>query len=270
MTKRMPNQVSKLVLTFLLWLCGGLAVAAPLRFCYEDVPQHPWTMPDGTGLNFELLNRAEKLLGENFVYVSMPWKRCQEEVRNGEIDGIIGVADNPERRRYVAFPILTDGSLDTGATLYEDQFNVYLRVGGDGAWDGKELTGAKRPVVVQSGYLAVQNSLLERGIKINDSIKSAEDGLRFLSAGMVDVAVLQSIEADYLLKQDPRFTGRIVTAPAPYIVLPLYLGINRATYLHDPKRFTAIWNAIRTARNSADYRKVLDSACHEQIKCPLR
>jgi len=227
-------------------------------------------MPDGTGLNFELLDRTEKLLGENFVYVSMPWKRCQEEVRNGEIDGIIGAADNPQRRAYVAFPTLPNGSLDTSATIYEDQFNVYLRVGGSGAWDGKELTGVNRPVAVQSGYLAVAASLLERRIKINDSIKSAEDGLRFLSAGMVDIAVLQSIEADTLLKQDSRFTGRIVTAPAPYIILPLYLAINRATYQRDPKRFNAIWGAIRTVRNSADYRKVLDAACHEQIKCPLR
>lgn len=262
----MPTLLSKSALTFFLCLFSGMADAAPLIFCFEDVPQRPWTMPDGSGLNFELLNRVEKLLGENFEYVSMPWKRCQEEVRSGELDGIIGAAHSAERRTYAVFPTLPGGSLDTSETIYEDQFNVYLRVGGNGAWDGKDLSSPNRPVAVQSGYIVVAAMLREHGIKINDSIKSAEDGLRFLADGMVDVAVLQRIEAEYLLKQDPRFKGSIVSSPAPYVILPLYLPVNRTTYARDPKRIEAIWSAIRTVRTSPEYRKQLDSACREQIK----
>lgn len=262
----MPTPFLNLAIASLLCMFNALAMAAPLKICFEDVPQRPWTMPDGTGLNFELLNRVEKLLGENFTYVSMPWKRCQEEVRSGEFDGIIGVADSAERRTYSEFPHLVNGNLDTSAILYEDQFNVYLRVGSDVAWDGKKLTAPNRPVAVQSGYLVVGAMLRERGFKINDGIKSAEDGLRFLADGMIDVAVLQSIETEYLLKQDPRFQGRIVAAPTPFAMLPLFLAINRSIYARDPKRIDAIWAGIRTVRNSAEYRKLLDSACREQTK----
>ncbi|HXA47869.1 MAG TPA: transporter substrate-binding domain-containing protein, partial [Burkholderiaceae bacterium] len=233
---------------------------------FEDVPQRPWTMPDGTGLNFELLHRVEKLSGENFIFLSMPWKRCQEEVRNGELDGIVGAAESAERRLYAAFPTLDNGSLDTTATIYEDQFNVYQRVGSVSAWNGKELISPNRPVAVQSGYAVVAAMLRDQDIKINDSIKSAEDGLRFLLNGIVDVAVLQSIETEYLRKEDPRFKGTINTAATPYVILPLYLAINQTTYARDPKRIHAIWNAIRTVRNSAEYRKIVDSACREKVK----
>lgn len=244
-------------------LCAS-AAAAPLKFCYEDVPQHPWTMPDGTGLNFELLHRVEKALGEEFHYQAMPWKRCQEEVRNGEMDGIIGAADNAERRKYLHFPSLPGGALDASATLYEDQFNVYLREGGDGSWDGKSLTSPNHPVVVQSGYLVIASMLHEHGMKTFDSIKTAEDGLRFLSEGMVDVAVLQSVEAEYLRREDPRFKSKIALAATPFAILPLYLGINQASYEHDSRRIEAIWNEIRTVRNSPEYRKLVDNACRDK------
>lgn len=266
----MPNQLPRLALVFLLYLLSGLAVAAPLKFCFEDVPQRPWTMPAGTGLNFELLNRVEKLLSENFVYISMPWKRCQEEVRRGELDGLIGVADSAERRLYAVFPSLPDGGLDTTATLYDDRFNVYLRIGGDATWDGKELINSRRPVVVQSGYLVVESMLRERGIKINDTIKSAEDGLRFLAEGIADAAVLQSIEAERLLKEDPRFKGTVISAPTPFAVLPLYLSFGKTRYAQDPKRIDAIWSAIKTVRNSAEYRKLFDAACRERLACSTR
>ena len=258
------GKIATLLLSVCLCAICTSPCAAPLKFCYEDVPQHPWTMPDGTGLNFELLNRVEKALGESFVYQPMPWKRCQEEVRDGEMDGIIGAADNAERRKYLMFPALANGGLDTSATLYDDQFNVYLRDGGQGAWDGKKLASPAHPVLVQSGYLVIESMLHDHGIKTFDSIKSAEDGLRFLSEGMIDVAVLQSVEAEYLRREDARFKEKIILSPTPFAVLPLFLAINRASYTREPKRIDAIWSTIRNVRNSAEYRKLVDNSCRDK------
>jgi polar amino acid transport system substrate-binding protein len=262
----MRSPLSKLAVAFLLLLVWGLAPATPLKFCFEDVPQRPWTMPDGTGLNFELLHRVEKLAGENFVFLPMPWKRCQEEVRNGELDGIVAAAESVERRQYAVFPTLANGALDASATIYEDQFNVYQRTGSAAAWDGKTLSSPNRPVAVQSGYAVVTAMLHDQNIQTIGTIKSAEDGLRFLVDGIVDVAVLQSIETEYLRREDPRFKGTITAAATPYVILPLYLPINHLTYERDPKRIHAIWNAIRTVRNSTEYHKLLESACRENIK----
>src|SRR5262245_22524601 len=45
-----------LLLCGLCWAAlGQAAPEPPLRLCFEDVEQRPWSLPDGSGLNFELL-----------------------------------------------------------------------------------------------------------------------------------------------------------------------------------------------------------------------
>ncbi|MDO8178004.1 MAG: transporter substrate-binding domain-containing protein [Undibacterium sp.] len=240
-------------------LMSGATLAAPLTFCFEDIPQRPWSQPDGSGLNIVLLKRVENLLGEQFIYISKPWKRCQEEVRMSIADGFFGAADSVERRRYSVFPMHADGSVDAAAAIYEDRFNVYIRSGGKAKWDGKKISSPQRAVVVQRGYL-VATLLQEQGVAINDSVKTAAEGLAVLASGQADVAVLQGIESENLVNLDPKFKGMFVSSDLPYAVLPLYLAINKNTYLRDSKRVKAIWAAIRAERNSAGYRKLLDSA----------
>lgn len=240
------------------WPCTA-AAAPPLTLCYEDVAQRPWSMPDGTGLNFELLKAVEKQLGENFIYAAKPWRRCLEELRLGAVDAAIGAADGPERRRYAVYPTRPDGSADPARALFEDDVNVFLRVGGQASWDGHRLYIPNRQVAVQSGYM-IGNILRERGFQTRELVKSADDGLRLLVSGMFDVAVLQGSEASQLARTDPRFQGRVLQAPEPYMTLDFYLPVNRARYARDPQRITAIWRAIETVRASADYRQHISAA----------
>lgn len=231
--------------------------ADPLKLCYEDVPQHPWTSPNGEGLNFNLLHRVEKMLHEKFIFLTLPWTRCQVEARSGDIDGFFGAGESPERRRNYVFPMLPDGTIDTGTALYEDRFNVFLRKGGRASWDGKTLISPHQAVVVQRGYV-VASMLKERGIELDDSVKSAEDGLRHLTEGGADAAVLQGREAENLALLDRRFVGKVELVQPPYVVLPLYLAINRNTYAANPARIEAIWSAIKTIRATPEYRKEVE------------
>jgi polar amino acid transport system substrate-binding protein len=235
--------------------CLSDAHAAPLNFCFEDAPQAPWTMPDGTGLNFDMLRRVEKLTGEQFVFVARPWKRCQEEARNGLMDGMIGAADSPERRVYSLPPLLPDGSPDANRAMYQDRVDIYLRAGSGASWDGTTLVNPRGIVVAQTGYF-VADLMRARGQNVKDTIKSAEEGLRLLAAGTADVAVLQGRAAEDLVRNDPRFRGRIVLAKAPFTVFPFYLLISRKTHAADPRRIEAIWNAIGSVRTNPDYRKL--------------
>ncbi|WP_374347311.1 substrate-binding periplasmic protein [Chitinimonas sp.] len=249
---------SRLIFIMLLW-AAMRAQAAPLHLCFEDVPQPPWTMPDGSGLNISLLKLVEKQLGEQFVFVAKPWKRCLEEVRSGALDGIISAADSPERRSFSVAPTLADGRADPDAALCEDRFNVFLRKAGPGKWDGRLLSSPAHSVVVQTGYI-VADLLRQRGVAVNDSVKSAEAGLRLLAEGFADVAVLQGYEAERLVESDPRFAGKIALAAPPYEVLPLYLLISRKTHAANPGRIDAIWAAIRSQKASPAYRSLLPKA----------
>src|SRR6185295_13422297 len=118
-------------LCVLLALWTGTAAHAakepPLRLCFEDVDQRPWSTPDGKGLNFELLKRVELLLNEHFIYSPKPWKRCLSELKIGQVDAVVGAADAIDRRAWSRIPQLPDGREDPGRALFEDAALVFLR-----------------------------------------------------------------------------------------------------------------------------------------------
>lgn len=250
----------------ILALCIGYAVAAQaqtqaqtsLKFCYEDVAQNPWTLPNGTGLNIELLKRVEEILGERFELIPKPWKRCQEEVRNGVLDGYFGAAVSAERQQFSVYPSLPGGEIDTASALNIDHTRIFIRNNSQVTWDGKNLGKINTAIVVQRGYLV--GSLLEKqGYKIRE-IRTLEDGLKLLITGEAEVAILQGIDALHMAKQDPRYKDHLKCHPLPFLSLHLYLPINQQRYQRDSKRFQAIWSAIKTVRNSASYQQLLENA----------
>ncbi len=263
----MHTLCKQIAVTSVVWLVQAMAWAGPqqtLTLCFEDVAQVPWTAPDGTGLNIELLRRVERQLGEHFSFEAKPWKRCLEEVRAGRMDAVIAAADSSERRVFGALPLLPDGQGDARCALYEEGYRIFTRPGSAAGWDGKVLRSPDGTVVVQSGYIIAQ-LLRERGFKPLELAHSAEDGLRLIAAGTYDVAALYGIEGEVLAKKDPRFTGRVVQAPLRYAVLPLYLLFARSTYNADSQRVNAIWHAIRTVRESSEYRKLESATLQAQM-----
>lgn len=239
--------------------------AAPLKLCFEDIPQPPWTMPDGAGLNIDLLKRVERLTGEQFNYIARPWKRCEEETRNGIMDGMIGSSDNPGRRAFSVPPLKPDGTQDPDRALYHDQVSLFLRTGSGAGWDGKSLVNPSGIAVAQRGYYTVV-MLQGLGQNVIDTPKSAEEGLRLLAVGAADVAALMGRGAEESLRGDPRFQGKIELARQPFAVLDFHLMIGRKAYDKDPARFEAIWNAIATVRATPEYRRL--EAAH--LRQPVR
>jgi len=105
--------------------------------------------------------------------------------------------------------------------------------------------------------------LQQRGQKVIDTPKSAEDGLRLLAAGSADVAVLMGRDAENLLREDPRYQGRVVLAKEPYASFDFHLMAGRKSYDKDPKRFEALWNAIAKVRATADYQRLEQSLARQ-------
>ncbi|MFZ6818213.1 substrate-binding periplasmic protein [Undibacterium sp. Ji22W] len=252
------RSITSLIFSLCMSCTASLHAQTTLKFCFEDVAQEPWTVPDGTGLNIELLKRVEELLGEHFEFISKPWKRCQEEVRTGVIDGYFGAAVSADRQRFSVYPSLADGSIDTGSALNVDDTRVFINKSSKVSWDGKSLTKVNSPIIVQRGYL-IGTILEKKGYKIRE-IRTLEEGLKLLANGDAEVAILQGIDALYLTKQDPRFKDQLQSLPLPYLSLHLYLPINQQRYQREPKRFQAIWNAIKSVRNSPSYQQLLENA----------
>ncbi len=234
------------------WLLPGKA--APLKFCYEDVPQTPWTQPDGSGLNFVLLKRVEKRLGEQFEFKSLPWKRCLAYVASGEMDGVVAAAYSAQRAVWGAVPLLPNGEERATARLYFDEFHVYVRHGSPVKWDGKAFANLHGSVAIQAGFVVAER-LEKMGVELDQSGKSAEHALRLLMNGSASVAVLQASQANFLIHHDPRFRGQIEVLPLPFAQVPLHLLMSRKTWQREQKRIEAIWDVLAIERESPEYQK---------------
>ncbi|MES2315893.1 MAG: transporter substrate-binding domain-containing protein [Pseudomonadota bacterium] len=241
-------------LLLLALLATPSAGAAPLHLCFEDVPQPPWTMPDGSGLNLALLKRVEALTGETFILSSRPWTRCIEETRIGRMDGLIGAADTAERRAFSLPPMLSDGSPDPARALHHTKVNIFVRVDSGASWDGTVLHNPRGSVITQRGYF-IGDLMRARGQRVIDTVKSSDEALRLLVTGTADVAALMELASQSMLRDDPRLRGRVAKAPVPFTSMPLYLLFSRTTYQQNPERIEAIWNAVATAKANPAYRK---------------
>lgn len=232
-----------------------------LRFCFEDVEQKPWTNTDGTGLNFELLKRVEAITGESFVIQALPWKRCIAYVASGEFDGVIGAAYSPERKQFAVVPHDEHGQELAAASLYTDNFNIFVRSDSTITWDGHQFKNLRGPIAAQAGFVIV-TKLRELGLTVNEQSKTAENGLRLLTAQVVEAAVLQGQQALQLQKKDSRFAHNIKVLPLPFSKLPLHLMIAKGRYTKEPQRIQAIWHAIEKERASSSYQQREKEALH--------
>jgi polar amino acid transport system substrate-binding protein len=259
-------QLSRFTILPLAMLCfvADSQAGNPLKMCYDDVAQAPWTMPNETGLNIELLKRVEKKLGEQFVFVSRPWKRCLEEARSGLVDGVVGGADSPDRRTYSVLPMQSNGQPDPEQALYSDRYLAFLRKGSGASWNGKEFLNLKTEIIVQRGYIVI-DELRKKGYGVSDLVKGPDEALRMLAANMADAAVLLGVESEERMRASALYRSRIEQARQVYSVVPLYLMVSRKSYEIDPKRIDAIWQAIRAVRATPAYRKLEASEIQRHV-----
>ena len=252
----MTMKILSVIATFVVMALAAPAHARPLTLCVEDVPQPPWTTPEQTGLNFELLERVQKATGEHFEIAAKPWRRCLEDLRHGVVDGLIGAAYSPDRRMFAHFPMLGNGQVDSESALFVGRTYVFLRVGGLARWDGRKLHNPRNTVIAQRSYMAGER-LRRQGFAVLDDAKTPEDGLRRLVAeGGADVAVIHSELAHYLVNTDPRFKGRVVEAQPPFDASPHFLVFSPDAYKAHRGRIERIWSAIAQVRRSPEYRRI--------------
>ncbi len=243
-------------ITAALLLIIGLSIATPaaaepLRFCFEDGPEAPWTLPDGSGLTLDLLRTAAERVHEEVVLQALPWKRCIAGVSENRIDGAIGSADTPERRRIGHIPMRADGSADIDAALYVDYYYVYLRKGSGVSWDGRQLIVPHNTVLIPRGY-NLEADLATLGYKVNESINSGEEGLRMLRAGLAEVAILPTM-ATLEQAKSLQYRDTVTVAAKPWSLSPGYLLVSNGRYEKDPARIRALWESIRAVRHTAEY-----------------
>jgi polar amino acid transport system substrate-binding protein len=183
---------------------GGQTGAAPhLRVCLTDAPHAPWRIADsdgqvrGRGLDFELVKAMQGRSRYLIDVQVLSGRRCLVELQLGRFDATIGPSHTQERAEFLRYP-MRKGELDVSQALRWDSYSLYRHPSAQIGWDGRDLRlPAGVSVAVQSGH-AIAPLLQAAGHPVDENLRRADLILQQLVAGTIQVAALQTSEAEWL------------------------------------------------------------------------
>ena len=252
----MPGRI---VLLAILLACLALPVRAGapgggvvLRLCQDSEDVYPWTLKDRPGLNNILLKIVEAKLELTLQIDARPWRRCQEELKAGTMDGMFAISYLPQRQDFGAYP-MNGNSPDTSRRLMSDGYSLFRRKDDNGTrWDGKALQ-VSGPVGAQRAYSVVPQ-LEALGARVDEGSYPPEDNLRKLLMGRLAAVALRSQEGDSILASHREFHGRIERLAQPLVEKPYYLMLSHQFVARHGALAQQLWNMIGQVRESVEYR----------------
>lgn len=201
------------------------ASAETLKFCYDPYP--PYTFgQEGTptgGLKVQLLDAVvERIEGVSATVTLLPWKRCQAEVRAGNLDGILPLFPNDERASYMA---LSEGTFDEQSVLWHrhDQFEAGFQ------WDGNFAAISHLRLGMLTGSYVDDD--MERAFDTASGITRARDIetlMELLVLGRVDLVATDAAVGRHVLTSNS-WTDRAQRMTAPVASRTSHFGLSKAS-----------------------------------------
>jgi len=230
-----------------------------LKVCFEGEDVRPWRHKDGSGLNFELLDRVAKRAGVVFIYQPTPWRRCFAEMEQGQVAGVLGASFKAERMIYGAYP--GGNPADARRSVYSDRYVLVRRKGETVDWDGQRFQHLQGSIAVQNGY-SIGGDLKAQGVAIDDGARSAADNLNKLLNGRVHAMAALAGEISSLLASDPALGEKVEVLPKPLVEKPYYLILSHQLLKTRPELAERIWGGIEAVRQSKEYQRIEAQAMH--------
>ncbi|MDT8991525.1 transporter substrate-binding domain-containing protein [Curvibacter sp. APW13] len=222
-------------------------------------------MVDGSGLNFELINRSAQTAGVRISYAPMPWKRCLAELQANRVDGAFAASYKTDRLELGAFP---GGAVpDANKRLHTDSYVLVRKKGSAVEWNGKTIQGLDGAVGVQLGY-SVGDQLRAMQVPVDDGSGTVQELLLKLLAGRVAAAAIGGGDAKNVLNADRKVAGQLELLPIPLVEKHYFLMLSHALLESRPALASALWKGIETARKSQVYQRSEANAFKANAKVP--
>ncbi|TCS38087.1 transporter substrate-binding domain-containing protein [Reinekea marinisedimentorum] len=237
-----------IILTFTAVLVQQ-SYAESFTFCLEDQANPPfihgpndWGQSDN-GLFPDLVAIAAKEAGMDIQYIRRPWKRCQQSLKQGEVDALYAFIYTAERDQWAAFP-KTKGQPDQ-RYAYLGNYKVFTHKNSSLNWDGTAFSDPQAMVQSIPGYVADQRL---KAMQIMPQIElQPMQGLEMVSRGRIDGYVIDRLigwELAHLLN----IADSVKTIEQPFMEQPWYIAFSKQAYGHSRPEIEAFWTALEQAR----------------------
>jgi len=225
------------------------AQSVTLRFAYEDREIFPYMMgegqaiPDKPGVTPEMVKRLQKKLPDLRIELQrMPWRRCLDNLLQGESDAIVA-SFNEDRMQHGVYP-MKNGQPDTALRSGTSSYSLYKLKTSSLGWDGTRFTGLTGSIGAPMSW-SIGDDLKKMGVTIDASPSTHRDFEKLLLNRVAGVAALTDF-GDLMLEQ-PKYTDVIKVTPA-LASKNYYLLLSHQFVAKHPAMSGKIWRALAEIR----------------------
>jgi polar amino acid transport system substrate-binding protein len=240
---------------------GGLTVQAAekptsIKLCTDNVESYPWVVNGRDGLNVIHLKQVGQKLGIKIEISSIPWARCLDDMRQGTMDGAFSASFKQDRLAMGLYPGASDKP-DMAKFLMMSGYSLYRLKENNVSYDGKTISNLTSAVGAQQGY-SIVDQLKSMGVRVDDGTRGADDNLRKLLAGRLQVVALQTQEGDNSITQS-EFSGKVEKMSPPLVEKPYFLMLSKQFYGKHTEFANEVWDTVVSVRESPEFKKAVSS-----------
>ncbi len=199
------------LLAGLIAFSGGAKAADEISYCFNDWP--PYAHMDGAtarGISVEILAEATRRSGRDARFVELPWNRCLESVRSGEIDAVIDAA---HREEYIQGPASFSAYSNHFWVREDDPAQVY---------DDTMLIG--RTLGLVEGYVYPETLIAEAnraGVTIDYAVDDGNN-MEKLARGRVEVIVADLFSSLHTVREKGLAVRQLLPAHSADLLYPSF------------------------------------------------
>jgi len=215
--------------------CMGNRLWVPYSFTVNQKP---------AGTHVAMLHQAFKNLPYTLAIRTMPWNRCLDATKRGDVDAVFAAAYSDKREGYLLYPGTANDDHSLKNSFGELDFVIVTRMGTE--FDAQTSVGiAPEPVGTPHGHLTVERNQAQNIRLVVGS--HYRDLFELLKRGRVNSLVMPSLLVE-LYSGLEEFQDTFKTSPQTKEIGSVYLAISKKGKVN-ALRAQEIWHALDTIRN---------------------
>ncbi len=245
-------------------LPSGATLAKPttMTVVSRDENEFPYLL--GTKQAFDkekpgIAIEAMKLLGDalqiEFKFVRRPWRRCLNDLKQGQFDALVYAGFSAELEEYGKFP-KRDDKVDEDRRLFTEKWMLYKRQRDSLPWQGF-ISRDIEPVGTILGAGIIKE--LQRFHVRFEEAKDLESNFRKLLLRRVRTVAATDLSGSFVLRKEANEFRDIVELQPEMAKNNYYLMFSQQFHKKYPAFAEIIWNTLSSIRESVEFWERIDS-----------
>lgn len=221
--------------------------------CTENEAFPPLTNAGRTPLGHSdiLIEDAAKNLGVALNIKAAPWKRCQNEVENGDVDAILATSYAGKNIQISVFPMVSAGVPDSTKGIGSTKTYLYRRVGSKADFVNGKFVNLTSPVGILPGYQAVNEAVTKGGAQVDEGAKTVDQQAQKMINSRLDMV---AADIAFVKLVDEKYKDQLEPIPSLLMEASYYLSFSSKYYNAHKADVEKFWTEMAKVKASPAYK----------------